>query len=116
MENFLAGRNARPFFMGAIALASNARLSATAHDDAAPQRSLPPCGGGTGRGVATNARVSFTPLPNPPPQGGREREPVPSSLRSTSTPQANHRHDGHHHQSEPHMPVLKNPRREKFCS
>src|SRR6476660_3733694 len=63
-----------------------------------PQRSLPPCGGGTGRGVATGdefaiitsrvdsapfcserirvaARSPFdvTPLPVPPPQGGRER-------------------------------------------
>src|SRR5499426_999780 len=63
----------------------------------APHGSLPPCGGGTGRGVNTNAeRVPIlllrqngraishevltatsvlvaTPLPVPPPQGGRER-------------------------------------------
>src|SRR5262245_4379647 len=37
-----------------------------------PQRSLPPCGGGTGRGVATSTRLAATPLPSPPPQGGRE--------------------------------------------
>ena len=35
-------------------------------------RSLPPCGGGTGRGVrALSPEVA--PLPNPPPQGGREQ-------------------------------------------
>jgi len=32
-----------------------------------PQRTLPPCGGGTGRGVATDAELTATPLPNPPP-------------------------------------------------
>src|SRR6267142_2107284 len=32
-----------------------------------PRRSLPPCGGGTGRGVATNTTFAATPLPNPPP-------------------------------------------------
>ena len=37
-------------------------------------RPLPPCGGGTGRG-ASQYRLSrnITPLPNPPPQGGREQ-------------------------------------------
>ena len=39
---------------------------------AAPHRSLPPCGGGTGRGVTANAESAATPLPTPPPQGGRE--------------------------------------------
>src|SRR5882672_2918044 len=64
----------------------------------APHGSLPPCGGGTGRGVAAGAEVAVvtsrkvvaplcserinltahsafaaTPLPVPPPQGGRER-------------------------------------------
>jgi tRNA pseudouridine32 synthase/23S rRNA pseudouridine746 synthase len=39
---------------------------------AAPQRSLPPCGGGTGRGVTANSESDATPLPTPPPQGGRE--------------------------------------------
>src|SRR5262245_17981214 len=38
----------------------------------APQRSLPPCGGGTGRGVTTYAEFADTPLPIPPPHGGRE--------------------------------------------
>src|SRR6266478_5184686 len=73
-----------------------------------PQRSLPPCGGGTGRGVATNTerearlvhrlatmggciyRVATwnrcsaccTPLPVPPPQGGRE--PWGTHLRNSS--------------------------------
>ncbi|MGE3159953.1 MAG: OB-fold nucleic acid binding domain-containing protein [Xanthobacteraceae bacterium] len=44
-------------------------------DDArtVPQRSLPPCGEGTGRGVATNTGLANTPLPTPPPQGGREQ-------------------------------------------
>src|SRR5262249_20168098 len=39
----------------------------------APHRSLPPCGGGTGRGVAANSESGTTPLPTPPPQGGREQ-------------------------------------------
>src|SRR5262249_33471871 len=39
---------------------------------AAPQRSLPPCGGGTGRGVTADAESAATALPTPPPQGGRE--------------------------------------------
>ncbi len=34
---------------------------------ATPQRSLPPCGGGTGRGVDASAEFAATPLPNPPP-------------------------------------------------
>jgi error-prone DNA polymerase len=47
-----------------------------------PTRPLPPCGGGSGRGVARTHRVSSlqdkngergaTPHPSPPPQGGRE--------------------------------------------
>src|SRR5438105_12139675 len=40
---------------------------------AAPQRSLPPCGGGTGRGIAAHSEIAATPLPTPPPQGGREQ-------------------------------------------
>jgi hypothetical protein len=39
----------------------------------APQRSLPPCGGGTGWGVVTNSEPVGTLLPTPPPQGGREQ-------------------------------------------
>src|SRR3954468_24515419 len=39
---------------------------------AAPPGSLPPCGGGTGRGVSSGTEVAATPLPDPPPQGGRE--------------------------------------------
>ncbi|MGE0035032.1 MAG: RluA family pseudouridine synthase [Xanthobacteraceae bacterium] len=38
-----------------------------------PHRSLPPCGGGTGREMATSTEPADTPLPNPPPRGGRER-------------------------------------------
>src|SRR5215470_17149541 len=78
---------------------------------AVPQRSLPPCGGGTGRGVQqaqrlfpiryrTNAAPRFLifrnlsaetasrtvpcrhPLPVPPPQGGRE--PCGTHLRNSS--------------------------------
>src|SRR5205807_1057733 len=53
-----------------------------------PQRSLPPCGGGTGRGVSACTVFSKwirsdrtfstrgTPLPTPPPQGGREQTAV----------------------------------------
>jgi len=39
-----------------------------------PQRlfSPPPCGEGSGVGVAVSSAISTTPLPNPPPQGGRE--------------------------------------------
>src|SRR5262249_40908433 len=33
----------------------------------ATQRSLPPCGGGTGRGVAAGAESVAPPLPTPPP-------------------------------------------------
>jgi len=56
---------------------------------AAPHGSLPPCGGGTGRGVTANAKYAATPLPTPPPQGGREQarrvasESVP---RTAATP------------------------------
>src|SRR5215470_2106244 len=35
--------------------------------------SLPPCGGGMVRGVATDSAVVATPLPVPPAQAGRER-------------------------------------------
>src|SRR5215207_2073803 len=35
--------------------------------------SLPPCGGGLGRGVFANSEFPTTPLPVPPPLGGRER-------------------------------------------
>jgi error-prone DNA polymerase len=41
--------------------------------ETAPHGSLPPCGGGTGRGVAAYSVLVATPLPNPPPQGGREQ-------------------------------------------
>ena len=34
--------------------------------------SLPPCGGGLGRGVAASPELAVTPLPVPPPQGARE--------------------------------------------
>src|SRR5262245_45550584 len=47
----------------------------------APQRSLPPCGGGTGRGVATYAECADTPLPIPPPQGEREEYAARTSLQ-----------------------------------
>src|SRR5689334_11557340 len=46
----------------------------------APQRSLPPCGGGAGRGVTTYAEFADTPLPIPPPQGGREETEARASL------------------------------------
>ena len=39
---------------------------------AAPHRSLPPCGGGTGRGVTTESAFADT-LPTPPPPSGRSR-------------------------------------------
>jgi tRNA pseudouridine32 synthase / 23S rRNA pseudouridine746 synthase len=42
---------------------------------AAPQRSLPPCGGGTGRGVTADAESATTPLPTPPPQAGEGARP-----------------------------------------
>ncbi len=35
--------------------------------------SLPPCGGGLGRGVAARLVLVVTPLSNSPPQGGREQ-------------------------------------------
>src|SRR4051794_5506889 len=44
----------------------------------APQRSLPPCGGGTGRGVTTDAVFAATPIP--PPQVGREESAARTSL------------------------------------
>src|SRR5437016_4750029 len=45
--------------------------------------SLPPCGGGLGRGVAADSEFAVTPLPVPPPQGGRE--PCGVRLRNTSS-------------------------------
>src|SRR5262245_8979803 len=48
------------------------RTTCMALRQTAPQRSLPPCGGGTGRGVTTHTEFAATPLPIPPPQGGRE--------------------------------------------
>ncbi len=35
--------------------------------------SLPPCGGGLGWGVTAYSERAVTPLPVPPPQGGRGR-------------------------------------------
>jgi len=35
--------------------------------------SPPPCGEGSGVGVAATTEITSTPLPNPPPQGGREK-------------------------------------------
>ena len=35
--------------------------------------SPPPCGEGSGVGVSRMQCLWLTPLPNPPPQGGRER-------------------------------------------
>jgi assimilatory nitrate reductase catalytic subunit len=67
---------ARAFDIGALA-----DISDTAYDAldpvqwparASPHRSLRPCGGGTGRGVSPNSEPAATPLPSPPPQGGRE--------------------------------------------
>jgi len=41
--------------------------------NAEPHGSLPPCGGGTGREVITDAASAGTPVPTPSPQGGREQ-------------------------------------------
>ena len=48
--------------------------------------SLPACGGGLGRGVAAGPVRVITPLPVPPPQGGRERrgQTATQSFRSAS--------------------------------
>ncbi|MCD6043668.1 MAG: dnaE 1, partial [Burkholderiales bacterium] len=54
-------------------LLSEQRNSALDDTAAAPQRSLPPCGGGLGRGVVVRSGLVTTPLPTPPPQGGREQ-------------------------------------------
>src|SRR5581483_11746533 len=46
--------------------------------------SLPPCGGGLGRGVhrgTTASRLATTPTPNPSPQGGGERQSAHVSRR-----------------------------------
>jgi S-adenosylmethionine:tRNA ribosyltransferase-isomerase len=48
--------------------------------------SLPPCGGGLGRGVVpdgTEVPHLLTPTPNPSPQGGGEKFAAPSRLNST---------------------------------
>ena len=42
--------------------------------------SLPPFGGEVERGVSRTQRLLFTPLPNPPPQGGMERSELLSCL------------------------------------
>ncbi len=42
-------------------------------DGDAADSSLPPCGGGMGWGVVAGTQSAATPLPNPPPQGGREQ-------------------------------------------
>src|SRR5262245_52618070 len=55
-----------------------------------PQRSLPPCGGGTGRGVTGNSEFANTPLPGPPPRGGREHEAVPALRRKPYTASRRH--------------------------
>src|SRR2546425_10477258 len=52
--------------------------------------SLPPCGGGLGRGVVrtqTPARQTATPTPNPSPQGGGERTEyaAPFSIKHKQT-------------------------------
>src|SRR5207244_1246034 len=44
--------------------------------EALPQRSLPPCGGGTGRGVAVGFGVQQSP---PPPTGAPRRASAPGS-------------------------------------
>src|SRR3981189_2280258 len=49
-------------------------------------RSLPPCGGGLGRGVATGAYASGYPPPCPSPQGGRERWSRPRTARGEPMP------------------------------
>src|SRR5262249_34178888 len=46
-----------------------------------PQRPLPPCGGGTGRGVATSTEFVVTPLPTPPPPGGGGQAALASRAR-----------------------------------
>src|SRR5262245_55953700 len=53
--------------------------------------SPPPCGEGLGVGVLACARVAThesaaTPLPSPPPQGGRERESAPPSQDQDAAP------------------------------
>src|SRR5262249_17419394 len=54
-------------------LAWTATLRGTAPREATAVCSLPPCGGGGGRGVATDSALAATALPAPPPQGGRGR-------------------------------------------
>src|SRR5690349_16297452 len=72
-----------------VLLARQLAHSSGAMRRTAPQRSLPLCGGGTGRGVAADSEFGTTPLPTPPPQGaglshlGEYREKkhiVPSGL------------------------------------
>ncbi|HLQ94445.1 MAG TPA: PHP domain-containing protein, partial [Xanthobacteraceae bacterium] len=47
-----------------------------------PQRPLPPCGGGTGRGITTRTEFAITPHPNPPPQGRREHTEFAAAART----------------------------------
>ena len=57
-------------------------------------RSLPPCGGGLGRGVVRGAMIgpqTATPTPNPSPQGGGER--AESGARSEVTKPSDNPHD-----------------------
>src|SRR5438105_717825 len=83
MSPVSAARNGRRESLGLAAavmggLACDLFASRSAHSSeemrgTAPQRSLPPCGGGTGRGVTSDSESGTTPLPTPPPQGGREQ-------------------------------------------
>ncbi|HEY0331878.1 MAG TPA: phosphomethylpyrimidine synthase ThiC [Rhodopseudomonas sp.] len=75
------GRDVKPEDNGNVG-AAHAAKSFTAHHAplrgfdapaASTANSPPPRGEGSGVGGATNAVLSSTPLPNPPPQGGREQ-------------------------------------------
>src|SRR5229473_1131331 len=63
----------RAYNMGSAVRSKKMAVSEPSLGMTALYYSLPPCGGGLGRGVAARLVLVVTPLSNSPPQGGREQ-------------------------------------------
>src|SRR5262249_35564636 len=91
------GTSGLPIFVGAMAFAVKAVIDKVARDSV---RSLPPCGGGSGRGVGVvggQSRLAATPTPNPSPQGGGEQTVRVETLSPGDTYLFNDPYDGGTH-------------------